>query len=73
MKFEQLMNIINDEVSKVMKEPLKEPKSISDNKEIKRVKYKTALQSESEIDEVLFIQDDIKKLEKEDKNKPKNL
>jgi len=73
MKFEQLMNIINDEVSKVMKEPLKEPKSISDNKEIKRVKYRTALQSESEIDEVLFIQDDIKKLEKEDKNKPKNL
>jgi hypothetical protein len=73
MKFEELMNIINGEVSKVMKEPLKEPKSISDNKEIKRNKYTTALQSESEIDEVLFIQDDIKKLEKEEKNKPKNL
>lgn len=73
MKFEELMNIINSEVSKVMKEPLKEPKAISDNKQIQRKQYRTALQSESEIDEVLFIQDDIKNLEKQDKIKPKNL
>ena len=71
MKFEELMNIINSEVSKVIKEPLKEP-SIK-KEEVKKKKYTTALQSETEIDEVLFIQDDIKKLEKEEKNKPKNL
>jgi len=71
MKFEELMNIINDEVSKVMKEPLKE-KSIPKVEPKKQV-YKTALQSEAEIDEVMFIQDDIKQLEKEEKNKPKKL
>lgn len=70
MKFEELMNIINNEVSNIMKEPLKEP---SLPKKVKRP-YRTALQSESEIDEVLFIQDDIKKLEKEEqKNKLKKL
>lgn len=73
MKFEELMNIINDEVSKVIKTPLKEPVINKEIKNPKKIVYRTALQSESEIDEVLFIQDDIKKLEKEEKNKPKNL
>jgi len=73
MKFEELMNIINTEVSKVIKEPLKEPVIKKESNIKKKNVYKTALQSESEIDEVLFIQDDIKKLEKENKNKPKNL
>lgn len=71
MKFEELMNIINDEVSKVMKQPLKEPEI--QQKPLRKNKNITALQSESEIDEVLFIQDDIKKLEKEEKNKSKKL
>lgn len=71
MKFEELMNIINGEVSKVMKEPLKEP-MVDKKNEIKR-KNLTALQSEAEIDEVLFIQDDIKTLDKQEKNKPKKL
>ena len=70
MKFEELMNIINSEVSNIMKKPLKEP---SLPKKVKKP-YQTALQSESEIDEVLFIQDDIIKLEKEEqKNKQKKL
>lgn len=69
MKFEELMNIINDEVSKVMKEPVKEPIL----EKPKKSPYKTALQSENEIDEVLFIQDDIKQLEKEEKNKSKKI
>lgn len=69
MKFEQLMNIINTEVSKVMKEPAREPKV----EKPKKPPYKTALQSENEIDEILFIQDDIKQLEKEEKNKRKKL
>ncbi len=73
MKFEELMKIVNDEVSKVINEPLKEPVIKKENNIKKKNVYKTALQSESEIDEVLFIQDDIKKLEKEEKNKPKNL
>jgi len=73
MKFEELMKIVNDEVSKVIKEPLKEPVIKKESNIKKKNVYKTALQSESEIDEVLFIQDDIKKLEKEEKNKPKNL
>jgi hypothetical protein len=73
MKFEELMKIVNDEVSKVIKEPLKEPVIKKENNIKKKNVYKTALQSESEIDEILFIQDDIKKLEKEEKNKPKNL
>lgn len=71
MKFEELMNIINGEVSKIMKEPLREPESKKES--VKKTPYKTALQSEAEIDEVLFIQDDIKQLEKEEKNKPKKL
>ena len=71
MKFEELMNIINGEVSKVMKEPMREP--VIEKTKVKKQPYKTALQSESEIDEVLFIQDDIKQLEKEEKNKPKKL
>jgi hypothetical protein len=71
MKFEELMNIINDEVSKVMKQPLKEP--VIQKKPQKRDNKMTALQSESEIDEILFIQDDIKQLEKEEKNKSKKL
>ena len=71
MKFEELMNIINSEVSKVMQEPMKEP--VIEKPQIKKQPYKTALQSESEIDEVLFIQDDLKQLEKEEKNKPKKL
>ena len=71
MKFEELMNIINSEVSKVMKEPMKEP--VVEKPKVKKLPYRTALQSESEIDEVLFIQDDIKQLEKEEKNKPKKL
>ena len=40
---------------------------------MKKQPYKTALQNENEIDEVMFIQDDIKQLEKEEKNKPKKL
>jgi hypothetical protein len=71
MKFEELMNIINGEVSKVMQQPMKEP--VVEKPQIKKQPYKTALQSESEIDEVLFIQDDLKQLEKEEKNKPKKL
>lgn len=70
MKFEELMNIINGEVSKIMKHPLKEPVV---KKPVKNTRNLTALQSESEIDEVLFIQDDIKQLEKQEKNKLKKL
>lgn len=69
MKFEELMNIINSEVSKVMKEPAREP-SIP---KPKKRPYTTALTTEDEIDEVLFVQDDLKKLDKLEKNKPKNL
>lgn len=71
MKFEELMNIINDEVSKVMKKPVTEP-SLPKN-EVKKTPYRTALNSDDEIDEVLFVQDDIKKLEKKEKDKPKKL
>jgi hypothetical protein len=71
MKFEELMNIINDEVSKVMKKPLTEPQV--PKTESKKPAYRTALTTDEEIDEVLFVQDDIKKIEKEEKNKPKKL
>lgn len=71
MKFEELMNIINDEVSKVMKKPLTEPQA--PKTESKKAPYRTALNTDDEIDEVLFVQDDIKKMEKKEKNKPKKL
>lgn len=71
MKFEELMNIINDEVSKVIKTPLTEP--AQPKNEVKRTPYRTALQSDDEIDEILFVQDDIKKLNKEEQRKPKKI
>ncbi len=66
MKFEQLMNYINSEVSKVMKSPLREPNVSRPSKESV---YRTALNTDEEIDEILFLQDDLKKLEKEEKRK----
>jgi hypothetical protein len=71
MKFEELMSVINDEVSKVMKSPLTEPQKPKN--EAKKVPYRTALQSDEEIDEILFVQDDIKRLVKDEKRKPKKL
>lgn len=71
MKFEELMNIINDEVSKVIKTPLTEPQKPKN--EVKKPAYRTAMNSDEEIDEVLFVQDDIKKIEKSEKNKRKKL
>lgn len=64
MKFEELLNIIEDEVSKVMKSPLTEPDLPTSTK---KTYGETALKTEEEIDEILFIQDDIKRLEKEEK------
>ena len=71
MKFEELMNIINDEVSKVMKTPLTEPQKPKN--EVKKTPYRTALETDEEIDEILFVQDDIKKMDREEKRKPKKL
>lgn len=67
MKFEELINIIEREVAKVIKEPMTEPNY--PEPKIKKTPYRTALSTEEEIDEALFIQDDIKRLEKEEKRK----
>lgn len=70
MKFEQLIHIIEDEVSKVMKSPLTEP----DIPNIPQKSHReTALKTEEEIDETLFIQDDIKRLEKEEKKRKQKI
>lgn len=65
------MNIINDEVGKVMKEPLMEPQKPK-AESVKRP-YRTAMSTDEEIDEILFVQDDIKRMERQEKNKPKKL
>lgn len=70
MKFEELMNIIEDEVSKVMKSPLTEPDLPAKAKQSFR---ETALKTEEEIDDTLFIQDDIKRLEKEEKKRKQKI
>ena len=70
MKFEQLMDIINREVSSVLnaKGPLKEPEV----KKPKKQPYRVALNTEDEINEFIFVQDDLKKLEDEKKKKKNN-
>ena len=74
MKFEQLMDIISTEVSSVLgakdhlaKDHLREPEV----KKPKKQPYRVALNTEDEINEFIFVQDDLKKLE-DDKKKKKN-